>query len=1481
MSAHDITRFLLRPRRHYSGVRMQQGRVLLDSDFNEAGQLHDEDRRRTLVDLFGPAASPDQGFSIGNAFSGPAPNQVAFLGLGDPVPRQAVAINGAPLMVRSVAVRRGSYYVGGQRVDLEVPENIAFQSDFLQFGPSHTNSLDQGGTFQQFYYLHVWEQVVSSVEDEEFHEVALGAEDTSVRVRRMRRVELLPLPALTSPRRAWRRLQRSLVSDQADLDLNTGEARSRGRLQIKLWEPDDTQRCGTCKSDPGARFLGSDNLTLRILLTSPTTFVWALDNAAPLYRVTVRGLAAAEVDNSVAVEVTLLTPPGDEAHFPLTDRVVELIPFGSVLLTSEPEDDIGPHFGKLAAELGVFTRVAQAYDPNRRTLTLDKSVGLEALKALVYKWDAAHPFAARLNPGGPPDERHFYMRVWHEAPTADRVELPIIEHPYPAPPNLPLSLDETNPDTQLGNLGISAIFRARGRRGDYWTVALRPEAPEPVTPFDLEFDPQRTGAAPHGPRHFYAPLAVVAGNATVVTSHTDARQQIRPLSDRGCVTFSVGDGITSAGDFASIQAAIDALPEAGGHIAVRPGVYRELLAINDREGVVLEGCGEATIIESPPPVAGQSATDLPPLIDVFGSTGIAISGFLLRAVEHEAVRVNESDSVSVSGLTAIAGVRVRGRFAPGALMPLVSLPTGSTVTGDQRRALSQKPLVMLLNSSGLEVRSVVLEPDTRPGLVLAGCDAVQASELTVVGLGRSRLNPAIGTAFGGLASSNGVSLIPVTGLVTIARSTHVTLRDSLLSGFGQSGVVVSAIGSTGSSDITIVGLSVVVSGHQAFRTGRATPSQSGVNIDGGLRVRCEDGSVVMEDSSSEHAGIVARGTDLVLRGNRVEALGRCFDPRPPRNLDNCRDRRPLAFGGIQIRGGSVRVQVRDNDVVGGIGHGITLGSVVWRGLRNVRREGAGRGQVQALGDGTRVVTGVIPKSFRDRGLVYDAGDEGRLREIIIADNRVQQMLGNGISVLSVLAMPNGALIDIDRLRIERNTIVGNLLRPSESVPARADVLPFSDSLTPGGVLIAALPLGGIVLGTVTSSAQILGNAIMDNGTSSVLPYSGIFILNGDGIVIGDNRITGNGGRARAELALRPGIRAGIAVMLAGTGSAANERDLVDVVRSPTRSDNLLLEGSFGDLRQNDGSSLRVYNNVVLHPEGRALYAVVTGPIAVDGNSFGSLGNHGANTLSELSAVGEVVFIMNVGAPWEKTGIDSPAFSTYTTPPGTQEYLAGQPPPVDSPTGAEQDEDERDEDIRYAVGDGGGVLFNNNQVTYDWAIRRLPVLRVGVPISFFPVSIISLDHVGLEGNQFAFRLAGLTSRSRFTPPVRGLPEPVLAHVFALGATVQLGGNRLSETVGTSVLSLLGIAELMLTSSYNQSTHQVFLTTSGELSKSESQEGPSSADDPATIPETAPDFVVRGAQVMFTSSPLNAELPTGLLHRRLRRVAKRFLELLLER
>ena len=57
MSAKDISRFIFQPTKRYSSVRMQQGRVILDSDWNESERIDDEDPVRLKKDTVKHRAS--------------------------------------------------------------------------------------------------------------------------------------------------------------------------------------------------------------------------------------------------------------------------------------------------------------------------------------------------------------------------------------------------------------------------------------------------------------------------------------------------------------------------------------------------------------------------------------------------------------------------------------------------------------------------------------------------------------------------------------------------------------------------------------------------------------------------------------------------------------------------------------------------------------------------------------------------------------------------------------------------------------------------------------------------------------------------------------------------------------------------------------------------------------------------------------------------------------------------------------------------------------------------------------------------------------------------------------------------------------------------------------------------------------------------------------------------------------------------------
>jgi hypothetical protein len=130
--------------------------------------------------------------------------------------------------------------------------------------------------------------------------------------------------------------------------------------------------------------------------------------------------------------------------------------------------------------------------------------------------------------------------------------------------------------------------------GDYWTFPVRAAG----TPFDPALLP--SNAPPQGIRHHRVALAEVTWNAALTATADqgeieDCRHVFPPLArPRSCCNYSVGDGVTSHGDFDSIEAAIQALPPAGGQICLLPGLHQTNAVIRNRRDIRIHGCHRRT-----------------------------------------------------------------------------------------------------------------------------------------------------------------------------------------------------------------------------------------------------------------------------------------------------------------------------------------------------------------------------------------------------------------------------------------------------------------------------------------------------------------------------------------------------------------------------------------------------------------------------------------------------------------------------------------------------------------------------------------------------------------------------------------------------------------------------------------------------------------------------------------------------------------------
>src|SRR5262249_17758363 len=158
------------------------------------------------------------------------------------------------------------------------------------------------------------------------------------------------------------------------------------------------------------------------------------------------------------LEVQLLTPARDAEHLPVADRVIEFLPFAALIDGSSPPPlDAGPHFGKAAAEIGVFVRVTGGLKADGVTFTVDASAVIDKLQALVTTWNPAPPSHDQLDPAADTNStRPMYARFWHMATGSTPVEIPTTD-----------SLPGTNP---LGDTGIIPLFHRAGRRGDFWVA---------------------------------------------------------------------------------------------------------------------------------------------------------------------------------------------------------------------------------------------------------------------------------------------------------------------------------------------------------------------------------------------------------------------------------------------------------------------------------------------------------------------------------------------------------------------------------------------------------------------------------------------------------------------------------------------------------------------------------------------------------------------------------------------------------------------------------------------------------------------------------------------------------------------------------------------------------------------------------------------------------------------------------------------------
>jgi len=227
----DFSRWSFDQRKHYTGVLHQQGRVWLDSDWNEDVADREALLRQELIDIIGVCGVPEPGtaFRIDRPASG---------GPSDFV------IGGGP-------GAEGRAYVHGLLCQLDSPASYLSQPDFPDPPSLSLPTKENAATLYALVYLEAWQRLITYLEDDELREIALGGPDTATRLKTIAQVKVLPLPTREN------RTEHSCASASAFLP-------GPSKAKLTTLVPQDMLPLDPCRIPDAGTYTGRENHFYRV-----------------------------------------------------------------------------------------------------------------------------------------------------------------------------------------------------------------------------------------------------------------------------------------------------------------------------------------------------------------------------------------------------------------------------------------------------------------------------------------------------------------------------------------------------------------------------------------------------------------------------------------------------------------------------------------------------------------------------------------------------------------------------------------------------------------------------------------------------------------------------------------------------------------------------------------------------------------------------------------------------------------------------------------------------------------------------------------------------------------------------------------------------------------------------------------------------------------------------------------------------------------
>jgi len=541
------------------------------------------------------------------------------------------------------------------------------------------------------------------------------------------------------------------------------------------------------------------------------------------------------------------------------------------------------------------------------------------------------------------------------------------------------------------------------------------------------------------------------------------------------------------------------------------------------------------------------------------------------------------------------------------------------------------------------------------------------------------------------------------------------------------------------------------------------------------QLKIAENQIQMQDVVSIYSAVSLSGENMLFEHNRVglKANVNVNEQSLAATTGTPASFGTSASGGIQIAGPSRNVFVIENEISGGSRNGITLGN-----FAILDKTGAETGtltgvQVQVDEPCGGGATWTIPGSTGGSGsTVSRIGSGGVIRNLHIDRNLIRDMGMCGIGPVGFFDLyTTQEIISLINVSITANIISRTLRRPMQS---------FNQKLSQFGYGVISLP--------DVQNLTIRDNTITDYGVTPGVEVCGIFVLHGEGIEISRNQIRETRDLGSLTFAAQNsygGLRAGIYIYLAtpvtldtSSGSAwgTDISSVNETAAGISRNSPMYAPGF---------PALRIQENFVRVALGLALYARGTGPFSIVDNHFSSGGtvSVSSDALSKLDfaspdvagvgtlAAALTVAISNLGIAIEALSLIQGFSKTFTAVGSADFSRAGN---------------------NLADASSGTVMFTNN-------ICQLESRASGVR-GFCSVAIVCLDTVLFANNQlwidapsFSVFVDGLLFGITVQATSNRFQEASLFPVFYSGATIGLW-NITSQNISTYCLKGVGLAKL---------------------------------------------------------------------------------------